>query len=826
MSRTPASAATVEKEAEPQGSMSIDGVILDIDYAAINGKVVIRVTVKGQDGKTYDLIDDDFKPYFYFVPSGEADSDSILRMGTSDGGRKITPVKVEEDEKSLLGKPTRLFRVYMETPSDIPKFSSYMMRYGKCYEYDIPFSRRYGIDKDVTPLHVYRFSASKTPDYIKLDGMSFLNEIGEPSLNTLWFDIEVYNPLEVPRENVDPVIMLSYKYISGGKEGEGVITFKKIDRPFVEVVKDETALISRFVEIVNQLDIDVISGYNSANFDIRYMIARAKALGMDFNLSRGYGDTRIERHGLVDKVKIGGRVHVDMYLVIKFVSVVGAAEHLLKLNSYTLKNVYEAISEDKKISVEKKSIWKLWDGGNEDLELLAEYNLNDSYALMKVYNTFIPIMIELSRTTGNVLSDVSVSTTGQLVEYLLMRYARRYSEVIPNKPSEYEIEDRLKNPIIGAYVKTPDPGIYEHLAIFDFRGLYPSIIISHNIDPSTLCADCKDYFESPTGARFDKNRKGISPMILELLINQRKEVKKAYKKDPNNIFLGSRSQALKITANSFYGYLGYARSRWYSRDCASSVTAWGRQYIAKTIEEAEKAGLKVIYGDTDSIVVLLGDKTDEEALAFMKAFNASLPGAMELELEDFFVRAVFVGKKHEKDPAGAKKKYAMLSTSGRIKIRGFELVRRDWSKIARDTQRSVLETILKEGSAEKAANIVKDVVQRLRSGTVPLSELAISTQLRKGIDKYDSKSPELSAAKKAVEAGVKSKDEVEHAVISYVITSHGGSVSDKAELEEMAKDYDADYYINSQVMPAVMKILKELNYNEDELKNLGKQKKL
>ena len=826
MSRTSASAAAVEKEAEPQGSMSIDGVILDIDYAAINGKVVIRVTVKGQDGKTYDLIDDDFKPYFYFVPSGEADSDSILKMSTSDGARKITPVKVEEDEKSLLGKPTRLFRIYMETPSDIPKFSSYMMRYGKCYEYDIPFSRRYGIDKDVTPLHVYRFSASKTPDYIKLDGMSFLNEIGELSLNTLWFDIEVYNPLEVPRENVDPVIMLSYKYVAGGKEGEGVITFKKIDRPFVEVVKDETALINRFVEIVNQLDIDVISGYNSANFDIRYMIARAKALGIDFNLSRGYGDTRIERHGLVDKVKIGGRVHVDMYLVIKFVSVVGAAEHLLKLNSYTLKNVYEAISEDKKISVEKKSIWKLWDGDKEDLELLAEYNLNDSYALMKVYNTFIPIMIELSRTTGNVLSDVSVSTTGQLVEYLLMRYARRYNEVIPNKPSEYEIEDRLKNPIIGAYVKTPDPGIYEHLAIFDFRGLYPSIIISHNIDPSTLCTDCKDYFESPTGARFDKNRKGISPMILELLINQRKEVKKAYKKDPNNIFLGSRSQALKITANSFYGYLGYARSRWYSRDCASSVTAWGRQYIAKTIEEAEKAGLKVIYGDTDSIVVLLGDKTDEEALAFMKAFNASLPGAMELELEDFFVRAVFVGKKHEKDTAGAKKKYAMLSTSGRIKIRGFELVRRDWSKIARDTQRNVLETILKEGSAEKAANIVKDVVQRLRSGTVPLSELAISTQLRKGIDKYDSKSPELSAAKKAVEAGVKSKDEVEHAVISYVITSHGGSVSDKAELEEMAKDYDADYYINSQVMPAVMKILKELNYNEDELKNLGKQKKL
>ncbi|MEM0149321.1 MAG: DNA-directed DNA polymerase [Candidatus Micrarchaeaceae archaeon] len=826
MSRSPADAASVEKEPERQVGMTIEGMILDIDYATINGNVVIRVTVKGSDGKTYDLIDDEFKPYFYFIPSKDADSESILKMGMNDMGKTIKPIQVDEERKTLFGKPVKLFRIYMETPSEIPKFSSYMMRYGKCYEYDIPFSRRYGIDKDVTPLHVYRFDAVKTQDYIKLNSMSFLNEAGEPNLNTLWFDIEVYNPLEVPRENVDPVIMLSYKYRSNGKDGEGVLTFKKIDKPFVELVEDEKALIRRFVEIVNALDIDVISGYNSANFDIRYMIARAKALGIDFNLSRGHGDTRIERHGLVDKVKIGGRVHVDTYLVIKFVSVVGAAEHLLKLNSYTLKNVYEAVSDDKKISVEKKSIWKFWDGDKEDLEQLAEYNLNDSYALMKVYNTFIPIMIELSRTTGNVLSDVAVSTTGQLVEYLLMRFARRYNEVIPNKPSEYEINERLKNPIIGAYVKTPDPGIYENLAIFDFRGLYPSIIISHNIDPSTLCTDCNEYFESPTGVRFDKGRKGISPMILELLINQRKEVKKAYKKDPNNIFLGSRSQALKITANSFYGYLGYARSRWYSRECASSVTAWGRQYIAKTIDSAEKAGFKVIYGDTDSIVVLLGSKTSDEALSFMKAFNASLPEAMELELEDFFVRAVFVGKKNEKDPAGAKKKYAMLSVSGRIKIRGFELVRRDWSKIARDTQRSVLEAILKEGSAEKAANIVKDVVQRLRSGEVPLSELAISTQLRKRMDKYDSKSPELSAAKKAVDAGIKSKDEVEHAVISYVITSHGSSVSDKAELEEMAKDYDADYYINSQVMPAVMKILKELNYNEDELKNLGKQKKL
>ena len=144
------------------------------------------------------------------------------------------------------------------------------------------------------------------------------------------------------------------------------------------------------------------------------------------------------------------------------------------------------------------------------------------------------------------------------------------------------------------------------------------------------------------------------------------------------------------------------------------MTAFGRQYIKESIDMAEKFGLKPIYGDTDSIVALMGDKTKDDVLKFLKDFNSKLPESMELELEDFYSRGVFVGKKVEKGTAGAKKKYALISESGRIKIRGFELVRRDWSKIARDTQRAVLETILKEGDAQKAVDIVKDAVKRLK----------------------------------------------------------------------------------------------------------------
>jgi DNA polymerase I len=192
---------------------------------------------------------------------------------------------------------------------------------------------------------------------------------------------------------------------------------------------------------------------------------------------------------------------------------------------------------------------------------------------------------------------------------------------------------------------------------------------------------------------------------------------------------------------------------------------------------------------------------------------------MELELEGFYSRGVFVSKKAEEK--GAKKKYALLGDDGRVKIRGFELVRRDWSGVAKDTQRRVLEAILREGSKDKAVAIVREVVEQLRSGKVPLDNLAIYTQLKKEPDKYDIVSPELSAALKARKKG---KTMERGSIVGYVITKKGKSISEKAELLEFAPDYDPDYYINHQVLPAVMKILKELGADEYELTHGGRQK--
>ena len=806
--------------------LALEGAIMELDYLIINGAAKIRIIVKCKDGTSKEIFDSTFKPYFYLIPNKDTQISILNETELYDNGRKISSTKIEATKKELFGKTVDVYKIYVQLPSDVPKLAAAMSKYGRRFEYDIPFARRYALDKNIIPFNLYLFKILKENNRLELKEFEEMHVPLEPQLNILFFDIETYNPLGVPRPEKDPVIMISYSIKSRKKNESRVITSKKIELPFVDYVTDERAMFEHFVDIIKENDIDIITGYNSANFDIRYMLERAQALKINFNLARGSGDTRIERHGLVDKVKIGGRVHVDMYLVVKFISVVGAAENLLKLNSYTLKNVYEAIAGSEKVTVEKLDIFKLWDGNESELKLLAKYNLADSHALETVYNKFIPIMIELSRTTGNVLSDTAVSTTGQLVEYMLMRYALMFNEIVPNKPKDEEIRARMLNPIEGAYVKTPDPGVYEKLAIFDFRGLYPSIIIAHNIDPSSICEDCTDYHLSPINTKFSKTKKVVTPIILKQLIEQRSTVKKEYKKNPENIFLGSRSQALKIVSNSFFGYLGYPRSRWYSRECAGSVTAYGRQYIKDTIIKADNYGFKVIYSDTDSIVILLNDKSEEDALQFMKEFNKNLPEGMELELEDFYVRGLFVGKKTATGSAGAKKKYAMITKNNKIKIRGFELVRRDWSKIARDTQRRVLETILKEGSPQRAAQIVKDTIMLLKEGAVPLDQLTINTQLRKKIDDYDSKSPELGAVKKAVDMGLKKKSDMESAVISYVIGKSGNTISDKAVLLEFAKDYDVDYYVNHQVMPAVMRILKELNFEEDELKLSGTQKKL
>jgi len=778
---------------------------LDAGYIVRKGNTYAVLTVKTRKKvvKLYYRYD----PYF-LVDAPEEKREAIEMMEGFVRGESVSPIAVEEVKVLLGGEKKKLLKVICKKPADVPVLKG-MLPF-KCYEYAIPFAKRFIFDFQLVPNCVIKYERK---------GRLITKIIGtgdeEAELKKLAFDIETYNPLGMPREKKDPVIMISYC----GKK-KGVITTKKSDEEYVETVGSEKELIERFSEIVHEENPDVIFGYNSANFDIPYLETRAQVVKAHLSMGRWEPSFRKIRKGMINGMEINGRTHIDLYPIIRFFGFIG----VVKATNYTLDAVASDVLGKRKVEMKKDEMWKLWD--EERIDKLAFYSLTDSELTAELGERYLPIEVELSTLTKMPLFDTSLSTSGQLVENLLIYNAVKNKMVIPPKPAGEAVGERINNPIQGAFVKLPEPGIYENIAVMDFRGLYPSIIVAYNIDPDMLTdKKGKNTVESPTGAVFKTKPKGLVPSVLDYLIDFRVKLKRKLKTlDPDSdeyVRIAARSQAVKILSNSFYGYLCYARSRWYSRKCGESVTAFGRKHIQETIEAAEKKGFEVLYGDTDSVFLIYKDK--KKVVDFVAEVNRSLPGKMELELEGFYPRGVFVSKKTG-EGRGAKKKYAMISEDGRIKIRGFELVRRDWSKIAKDTQRRVLEAILKEGSRDKAVGIVKESIERLKSGKVPMEELVIITQLNKDPrEGYEVKSPELSAAKKLMKAG---KPVERGSIISYVITRKGATISEKAAPLEMARDYDADYYINNQVLPAVMKILKELGYDEYGLKVGGQQKGL
>ena len=257
----------------------------------------------------------------------------------------------------------------------------------------------------------------------------------------------------------------------------------------------------------------------------------------------------------------------------------------------------------------------LWDGGGDGVRQIARYCMQDSDLTLQLYDKVAPILFELSKLIGQSVFNVSRMTYGQCVEWYLIKNAKNYRELVPKRPTTHSVSMRISKTYTGAYVHEPKPGLYDNITVYDFASLYPSIIASHNVCPTTInCKKCgKDVHTTPEidgkTYTFCKNHPGFIPGVIEDLISRRmriKEILKTLKKeDPSHKVLSARSYALKTVANSMYGYLGFSRSRWYCIECAASITAWGRHYIKKVIEEVKNEGFNVIYSDTDSIMLSL-----------------------------------------------------------------------------------------------------------------------------------------------------------------------------------------------------------------------------
>ena len=779
------------------------GLLLDADYETRDEKAVIRLFLKGE--KENFVAIDDFSPYFYVLPTAE-DTQALADEIKTTGKEAVK--NIEAVDKRLFGKPVRVLKVVVGHPQDVPKIRDSIRNIpgvDDIFEHNILFASRYLIDKKIAPMTWLDIEGKK------VSGEAISKKItpieGDFLPKVMAFDIETYNPVGAPREQEDPIIMMSLATNTGLKK---VLTWKKPtgDFEYVEVLEDEKAVLLRFSEIVNSEDPDILVGYNTDNFDFPYIVERQKKLDIKLPLGRDGSPVKMDSRRGQSEAQLKGRVHMDLYWIIR---------RSVKLNSYVLENVVFEVLGKKKEKLSAELLWKYWDEGGKELDKVIIYSMEDAESTLELSEEFLPFYFELTRLVGQPPHMVSRMTAGQLVEWLLMRESTNRNELIPNRAGGAEFAKRRAETYTGGYVKEPKKGLSEDIAVFDFRSLYPSIIITHNIDPSTFERGGKSEVPG-TDYSFSKE-KGFIPAILENIIDRRMDIKREMKAEKDGVkkkILDAEQQALKILANSFYGYMAYPRARWYKNECAESVAALARMYIQEVMSVAEeKFGFEVIYGDTDSLFIVAPGKKDK-INEFLKHINDTLPGILELEYEGFYKRGIFV----------TKKRYALIGEDDRITIKGLEFVRRDWTPLTRTTQREVLEVLLKEASPEKATEIVRKVIERVKKRDVSLADLTLYTQLTKSISSYKNIGPHVVVAKKLIEKG---RDVSPGMVIGYVIVKGPSKmISKRAEPVEFAsiEDYDPEYYIENQILPAVIRIFEAMGYSKEDLKDGIKQESI
>ena len=807
--------------------------ILDVDYE-IDEKdrmPVVKIFGKTDKKKSVLVLHKEFLPYFYAYPDQAKVTkvrEEIEKTDYKDNEMKI--LKTEIVEKTINAEKLKLIKITTNSPHKIPETRERIKDLPnvlETYEYDIPFYKRYLIDNDLRPLSWVKVKGKEAGDgnfevdlVLEASSIKQTDLQEEPHLKILAYDIEI-----LEEKNKEVLIMIS----AAGNDGfKKVITTWQWDKKqnFVEVVKDEKALLERFIEVVKENDPDILVDYNGDGFDMQKLRQRAEDLKVKLGLGRNNAQVIFVRRGRDTSAKVKGRVHIDL-----FVFIANQLKFMLKSETLSLDSVAsELLGVGKKQLkfIEMKELWK----NKTDVERIAEYSMWDSELTLKLAEHLIPQIFSVSRLTGLTPFDGSRAMYSRLVEGFYMKKAFEDNVVAPSRPHEEEREARMGfTKYKGAIVIEPKAGIHSNISVFDFRSLYPSVIVSHNISPETFgCShkECKEKNSVPdTNYHFCTKVKGFISRHLEDVLKERQKVKTELKKHKRGtkeyIELDNLQGALKIIANATYGYFAYFGAKWYRRECGEAAAAFGRYYITQVVDLAKKSNFEIIYGDTDSLMASYPEEKNIEMLKknsqdFAEEANKKLPGIIELEFRGLYESGIFVTIKGTE--TGAKKRYALCDYDGRIEVKGFETVRRDWCELSRRIQREVLTIVLKEKKPEKALELVKKTIRELKAGTVKLEELSTLEQITRPLAKYEQLGPHVKAAMKAQKRG---RPIVEGTLINFVITKGKGSISDRAEPVEDVKqgDYDPEYYIGHQVVPAAMRVLSALGYEDADL--LGKK---
>ncbi|PLC68944.1 DNA polymerase [Vulcanisaeta sp. EB80] len=764
--------------------------LLDVTYGVVGNTPELRLFGITNNDKRVLVLDRSFRPYFYVLPSGDP-STVLANIKRKLEGRVLG---VELVKRRLFGGEVDAIKVTATIPEkvrELREIAAEIPGVKDVLEADIRFSQRYLLDMGVKPSNwVVVDQCEEVKGNYQVDLVCLaktrprmIEEHKLPNFRIIALDIEVYNPRGMPNPDRDPIIIIS----TMTKE-DGIKMFVADDS------KNDAKIIREFVDYLRKYDPDIIVGYNNNGFDWPYLVNRSSRVGVKLTISRMGNPPEPSVYGHWSVI---GRANVDLY---NFIEEMGE----IKVKSLDRAAEFLGVMRrDERVLIPGHRIYEYWDDKSKR-DLLLRYARDDVVSTYGLAEKLLPFAIQLSSISGLPLDQVGASSVGARVEWMIFYEAVKRGELAPNR------EERPYETYKGAVVLEPRPGLHEDIAVIDFSSMYPSIMMKYNVSPDTLViGDCNDCYVAPeNNYRFRKTPEGLYPGLLRVLVESRRKVRELMKNYPENspdwVLLNERQRALKVMANAMYGYCGWLGARWYRREVAEAVTAWGRNLLKTVIEKARSLGLPIIYGDTDSLFVKnIGDKVD----ALINYINNEL--GFDVKVDKVYRRVLFTE---------AKKRYVGLTIDCEVDIVGFEAVRGDWAEVAKDVQENVAEIVLKTGDVGKAVAYVKSIIDKLKAFQFDIDDVIIWKTLDKSLNEYKVLTPHVAAAKQLIEAGYKvGKGDM----VGYVIVKGGGAkLAYKVKPYILIKDIreiDVDYYIEKQVIPAAMRILEVLGVKESQL---------
>jgi DNA polymerase I len=769
--------------------------LLDINYEAKDELSEIWLWGISSAGERVLIVDRSFVPYFYAVVADDADPGKVVEEIVAS--HCVLAAKPEVVERKFFGKPVRAVRVYCKNAEGIARCAKQVREFEgvrECFEDDVRVAMRYLIDNDVVPCGWHEIEAVEEANKlgVRIDKVylakSFPKPVEKaevPPLRVLGFSTIYYSREGSPKPDRNPVIMISAA-TNRGEQKQFLADESRNDKPVLET----------FMNYVESVNPDIIVGYGVNGQEWPYLTERCKKLGMHLRIDRAKTEPHTSVYG---HISLNGRVNLDL---------ADYAEEFPEVKVKTLANLADYLGvmkiENREI-VEDINFADYWDN-KEKRGILKQFSMDNTCCVMGITDAILDFAMQLSNLVGLPLDHVGTAAAGFRVEWFLIRHTHKLGELVPRR-----IEQPYR-PYAGGLVLQPKPGLHENIAVLDFKSMYPNIMITYNLSPDTYVTPKEP--EPPGGVyvtpevkhKFRKEPPGFYKEVLSYLISVRDEIRLKMKElQPKSVeyrVLDARQKALKVITNASYGYAGWTGARWYVKPVAEAAAAWGRHTILTAIDMAEKDGLKVVYGDTDSIFI---ENQPGRIEKLAKDIGKKL--GLEIKPEKVYVRIFFTE---------AKKRYAGLLPDGRLDIVGMEVVRGDWATIAKTVQEKVLEIVLKEQSPRKAVDFVHQFIYELQQKRVPYHDLVIWKTLSKPAEQYEVRASHVEAAKmlraKGWELAVGDK-------IGYVVVGGTGRLYERVKPYMLASydEVDIEYYVSKQIVPAAARILESFGVAEEQL---------